>query len=133
MDFAVGLGLNFLQANQICGLWQISKPSDLRVYQPRCLDGCYCVSMQIYFDFWGYSLMAVGLGEIMGFQLPRNFEHPYAALTMTDFWRRWHITLGSWFREYIYIPLGGNRNGKAKMIRNMLIVWLLTGLWHGAS
>lgn len=77
--------------------------------------------------------MAVGLGKMLGFKLPKNFDHPYLSLSMTEFWRRWHITLGSWFREYVYIPLGGNRKGKLYELRNLLIVWLLTGIWHGAG
>lgn len=90
-------------------------------------------SLQLYFDFYGYSLMAIGLGRMMGFDFPQNFNNPYMAVSMTDFWRRWHMTLGGWFREYVYIPLGGNRGGFAKTVRNMFVVWLLTGLWHGAS
>lgn len=95
--------------------------------------GIIAFSLQIYFDFYGYSLMAKGLGQLMGFSLPDNFAHPYLSLSMTEFWRRWHITLGSWFRDYIYIPLGGNRKGSLDTVRNLLIVWLLTGFWHGAS
>ena len=90
-------------------------------------------TFQIYFDFWGYSLMAIGLGKMLGFKLPINFDYPYLSRTMTEFWRRWHITLGSWFREYVYIPLGGNRNGNSATIRNLFIVWMLTGIWHGAG
>lgn len=97
------------------------------------MDGNHRLHLQIYFDFYGYSLMAKGLGQLMGFSLPDNFAHPYLSLSMTEFWRRWHITLGSWFRDYIYIPLGGNRAGSLTMIRNLLIVWFLTGFWHGAS
>ena len=89
--------------------------------------------LQIYFDFSGYSDMAIGLGKMFGFEFLENFNYPYIATTVTDFWRRWHISLSSWFRDYIYIPLGGNRVSKIKWIRNILIVWMLTGLWHGAS
>ena len=92
-----------------------------------------CYSLQIYFDFMGYSVMAVGMGRMLGFSFPRNFNHPYAASSVTDFWRRWHITLSGWFRDYVYIPLGGNRRGTARTILNMLVVWSLTGFWHGAS
>ena len=92
-----------------------------------------CYSLQIYFDFLGYSVMAVGMGRMLGFSFPRNFNHPYAAASVTDFWRRWHITLSGWFRDYAYIPLGGNRRGTARTILNMLAVWSLTGFWHGAS
>ncbi|MCQ2418486.1 MAG: MBOAT family protein [Clostridia bacterium] len=90
-------------------------------------------TLMLYFDFGGYSDMAIGLGKMLGFELPKNFEYPYLCSSITDFWRRWHISLGSWFRDYVYIPLGGSREGQAKTIRNLMIVWLLTGLWHGAS
>lgn len=90
-------------------------------------------TVQIYFDFSGYSDMAIGLGRMMGFNLPRNFNYPYISKSLTEFWRRWHITLGSWFRDYVYIPLGGNRVSTKKMIFNILLVWLLTGFWHGAE
>ena len=92
-----------------------------------------CYSLQIYFDFLGYSVMAVGMGRMLGFSFPHNFNHSYAAASVTDFWRRWHITLSGWFRDYVYIPLGGNRRGTARTILNMLAVWSLTGFWHGAS
>lgn len=100
---------------------------------PLAWLGIVAFSFEIYFDFYGYSLMAIGLGEMFGFHLPKNFQYPYMATSMTDFWRRWHMTLGSWFRDYVYIPLGGSRCSKGKMIRNLLVVWLLTGLWHGAG
>lgn len=89
--------------------------------------------LQIYFDFSGYSDMAIGLGKMFGFDFLENFNYPYVSLSITDFWRRWHISLSSWFRDYIYIPLGGNRTSKIKWLRNIFIVWLLTGLWHGAA
>ena len=92
-----------------------------------------CYTLQIYHDFSGYSDMAVGLGQMFGFTLPENFDHPYASLSVTDFWRRWHITLSLWFRDYVYIPLGGNRVKRARFVLNLLTVWALTGLWHGAS
>jgi alginate O-acetyltransferase complex protein AlgI len=95
--------------------------------------GAVCYSLQLYFDFAGYSDMAIGLGRMFGFTFPKNFDYPYIAKSVTDFWRRWHISLSSWFREYVYIPLGGNRVSVGKHIRNLLIVWTLTGLWHGAS
>lgn len=95
--------------------------------------GVVFFAFQIYFDFSGYSDMAIGLGRIMGFEFPENFNYPYIAKSITDFWRRWHITLSTWFREYVYIPLGGNRRGKARTFINLIIVWFLTGLWHGAS
>jgi alginate O-acetyltransferase complex protein AlgI len=90
-------------------------------------------AFQIFFDFSGYSRMAVGLGRMFGFHFPENFKYPYTACSITDFWRRWHITLSSWFKDYVYIPLGGNRGSKVQLIRNMLITWMLTGFWHGAS
>jgi alginate O-acetyltransferase complex protein AlgI len=95
--------------------------------------GALAYSLQIYFDFCGYSNMAIGLAFMLGFTYPRNFNYPYAAQSITEFWRRWHISLSSWFRDYLYIPLGGNRGGRWRTIRNLLIVFLLTGLWHGAA
>ncbi len=95
--------------------------------------GVIFFAFQIYFDFSGYSDMAIGLGHILGFNFPENFNYPYISKSITDFWRRWHITLSTWFREYVYIPLGGNRKGKARTFINLIIVWFLTGLWHGAS
>lgn len=92
-----------------------------------------CYTLQIYFDFSGYSDMAIGLGRLFGFTLPENFNYPYTALSVTDFWRRWHITLSLWFRDYVYIPMGGNRVKRGRFIINLLTVWALTGLWHGAS
>ena len=90
-------------------------------------------AFQIYFDFSGYSDMAIGLGRLVGFELPENFRYPYISQSITDFWRRWHMTLSGYFRSYVYIPLGGNRRGVARTLRNLLITWALTGLWHGAS
>ena len=95
--------------------------------------GAIAYTLQIYFDFSGYSEMAIGLGRLFGFRLPENFRDPYLAATATDFWRRWHITLSRWFRDYVYIPLGGSRKGRARQCVNLLIVWALTGLWHGAG
>ncbi len=95
--------------------------------------GCAAYAFQIYFDFSGYSDMAIGLGKMFGFEFMRNFDYPYISKSITEFWRRWHISLGTWFREYVYIPLGGNRAGTAKSVRNIFIVWFLTGLWHGAA
>lgn len=132
--FTIGLGYKVLLANQLSGLWKDIATIGFDTISTRLAwMGAFAYSFQLYFDFCGYSLMAVGLGRIMGFELPQNFNHPYISRTMTDFWRRWHMTLGSWFRDYVYIPLGGNRNGKAAMIRNTFVVWLFTGLWHGAS
>lgn len=132
--FTIGLGFKVLIANQLSGLWDdISMIGYESISTPLAWLGIIAYSFQLYFDFYGYSLMAIGLGKIMGFDLPTNFDFPYLSLTMTEFWRRWHMTLGSWFRDYIYIPLGGNRKGKVRMVLNTLAVWLFTGLWHGAS
>ena len=95
--------------------------------------GAVAFTLQIYYDFSGYSDMAIGLGRILGFHFPENFRYPYCAGSITEFWRRWHISLGSWFRDYLYIPLGGNRKGKGRQLLNILLVWLATGLWHGAD
>ncbi len=132
--FTLGLGYKVLIANQVAGLWhQVNTIGYDSISTPLAWMGIAAYSFQIYFDFYGYSLMAKGLGKLLGFQFPDNFSNPYLSLSMTEFWRRWHITLGSGVREYVYIPLGGNRKGFARTIRNMLAVWLLTGLWHGAS
>ncbi len=133
-EFTIGLGLKVLIANQVGGLWkEIETIGYESISTPLAWLGLIAFSLQIYFDFYGYSLMAVGLGNMLGFRLPCNFAHPYMSVSMTEFWRRWHMTLGSWFREYVYIPLGGNRKGKVRTWCNLLAVWLLTGLWHGAS
>lgn len=132
--FTIGLGLKVLLANQLGKLWNdVNTIGYESISTPLAWLGLIGFSLQIYFDFYGYSLMAIGLGKLLGFSLPENFRQPYMALTMTDFWRRWHMTLGTWFRKYVYIPLGGSRGGAAAAIRNTLIVWLLTGIWHGAS
>ena len=132
--FIFGLGLKVLLANPIGKLWtQTCSIGFESISTPLAWMAIIAYSLQIYFDFFGYSLMAIGLGKMLGFHLPRNFNHPYISLTMTEFWRRWHMTLGSWFREYVYIPLGGNRNGALATTRNLLVVWLLTGIWHGAG
>ena len=130
--FVVGLAKKVLIANQVGALWEqisaMSAPSAATAWL-----GAIAFTFQIYFDFSGYSDMAIGLGHLFGFHFLENFEHPYESRTVTEFWRRWHISLSTWFREYVYIPLGGNRRGKARQILNLLIVWFLTGLWHGAS
>ena len=132
--FSFGLGFKVLLANPVGKLWtQLATIGYESVSTPLAWLGIFAFTFQIYFDFYGYSLMAIGLGKMLGFNIPKNFDDPYTSATMTEFWRRWHITLGSWFREYVYIPLGGNRKGNAATIRNMLIVWLLTGIWHGAG
>lgn len=129
--FTLGLIMKVLIANRIGGLWtQTAAIGYESISTPLAWMGLFAFTFQIYFDFYGYSLMAKGLGQIMGFHLPDNFQNPYLAKSMTDFWRRWHMTLGSWFREYVYIPLGGNRS---HLYRNLFIVWILTGLWHGAG
>ncbi len=132
--FIMGLGYKVLLANRIGSLWNdIQGIGFESISTPLAFLGIIAFSFQIYFDFYGYSLMALGLGKILGFTIPINFDYPYLSRSMTEFWRRWHITLGSWFRQYVYIPLGGNRHGLLKTLRNLLIVWLLTGLWHGAN
>ncbi|HRU97535.1 MBOAT family protein [Ruminococcus sp. XPD3002] len=132
--FTIGLGYKVLIANQLGGLWRdVANIGYESISSKLAWMGIIAYSFQLYFDFMGYSYMAMGLGQMMAFDIPKNFDYPYLSVTMTEFWRRWHITLGSWFRENIYIPLGGNRKGTQKTVRNFLIVWLFTGLWHGAS
>ncbi len=132
--FLIGLGKKVLLANNFGLLWdlyQAQPAQELSVL--GAWVGLAGYSLQIYFDFSGYSDMAIGLGRMFGFSFPENFNYPYVATSITDFWRRWHISLSTWFREYVYIPLGGNRKGHMKTYRNLLIVWALTGFWHGAS
>ena len=130
--FAVGLAKKVLLADSLAAIgtaWRATaQPSVLFAW-------LYAVSflLQIYFDFSGYSDMAIGLGRLFGFSFPENFNYPYISASITEFWRRWHISLGTWFRDYLYIPLGGNRTSRAKWYRNLLIVWAATGLWHGAA
>ncbi|MDD7718134.1 MAG: MBOAT family protein [Eubacteriaceae bacterium] len=133
-QFVLGLGLKVLIANQVGALWtQVGTIGYDSISTKLAWLGVVAYSFQLYFDFWGYSLMAIGLGKMLGIKIPKNFDHPYISLTMTEFWRRWHITLGSWFREYVYIPLGGNRVSVGRWIFNLFAVWSLTGLWHGAA
>ena len=127
--FTVGLGKKVLLANVLGEL--VSSAGNATVL--GAWRGAVGYLLQIYFDFSGYSDMAIGLGRMFGFTFPENFDYPYLARSVTDFWRRWHQTLGQWFRDYVYIPLGGSRTTRAKWIRNVAVVWLLTGLWHGAS
>ena len=130
--FLVGLGKKILLANAFGQLTEIFREST----DPSVLFyWLYAVAftLHIYFDFSGYSDMAIGLGKILGFRFPRNFDYPYVSGSITEFWRRWHMTLGGWFRDYVYIPLGGNRVGKWRWVMNILTVWMLTGLWHGAA
>lgn len=132
--FLLGLGSKVLLANQIGQLWdEMAAIGYERLSMPLAWLGILAYALQIYFDFSGYSLMAIGLGRLLGFKFPENFRFPYASRSITEFWRRWHITLGSWFREYLYIPLGGNRKGKYRTIFNLFVVWAATGFWHGAS
>ena len=132
--FILGLGKKVLIANNVGALWtDIETMGFASVSTPLAWLGIVAYSLQIYFDFSGYSLMAIGLGKILGFDFPQNFNLPYISKSTTEFWRRWHITLSSWFREYVYIPLGGNRKGLKRQILNMLVVWFLTGFWHGAD
>lgn len=132
--FIIGLTYKVLLANQMGTLWNsIQTAGVYGITTPVAWIGAWGYSFQLYFDFAGYSMMAIGLGRIMGFYIPINFADPYISKSATEFWRRWHITLGRWFREYVYIPLGGNRKGKIRTIANLFIVWALTGLWHGAS
>lgn len=132
--FTIGLGFKVLLANRIGILWNdIQTIGFESISTPLAWLGIYGYSLQLYFDFHGYTLMAIGVGKMLGFHLPDNFNHPYMSKSVTEFWRRWHMTLGKWFRNYVYIPLGGNRKGKLKLILNLLVVWMVTGLWHGSS
>ena len=132
--FIIGLSKKVLIANNVGLIWDhystILSP-DLSLLGAWL--GIIAFTLQIYFDFSGYSDMAIGLGKMLGFSFPENFRFPYMSSSITEFWRRWHITLGSWFRDYVYIPLGGNRKGIFRQILNIIIVWAITGLWHGAS
>ena len=132
--FMAGLGKKVLLANNIGLMWDaVSALPAAQLSAAAAWLGALAYGFQIYFDFSGYSDMARGLGLMLGFHFPLNFDYPYISRSVTEFWRRWHISLGTWFREYVYIPLGGNRKGLAAQIRNILIVWMLTGIWHGAS
>ena len=128
--FVVGLAKKVLLANQMGAMWEAlqNQPSTLSAWV-----GIAAYALQLYFDFSGYSDMAIGLGRMLGFEFLINFNYPYIAKSITEFWRRWHISLSTWFKEYVYIPLGGNRKGRRRQILNLLIVWGLTGFWHGAS
>lgn len=132
--FIVGLGKKVLLANSIGLLWDATKatPSGELTVLGAWL-GILAYTLYIYFDFSGYSDMAIGLGRMLGFELLENFNYPYISKSITEFWRRWHISLSTWFRDYVYIPLGGNRRGIARQFFNIFIVWMLTGIWHGAS
>lgn len=130
--FVIGLSKKILIANALGQLCEVYYSSEQRSV---IFSWIYAVSysLQVYFDFSGYSDMAIGLGRIFGFDFCKNFDYPYISVSISEFWRRWHISLGSWLRDYIYIPLGGNRSTRTKQLRNILVVWAITGLWHGAS
>ncbi|MFV0518597.1 MAG: MBOAT family O-acyltransferase [Aminipila sp.] len=132
--FILGLAKKVLIANNLGLLWEnISALDSSNLTVISAWLGAIAFTLQIYFDFSGYSDMAIGLGRMFGFHFPENFNYPYISTSITEFWRRWHISLSSWFKEYVYIPLGGNRSGAKRQIVNIFIVWGLTGLWHGAS
>ena len=130
----IGLGLKVLLANRLGGLW--AQPAVLGYENISTAAAWLSIvgyTMQLYFDFFGYSLMAIGIGKMLGYDLPANFRDPYASKTVSEFYRRWHITLGAWFRENVYFPLGGSRGGTGKTIFNLAVVWAFTGLWHGVG
>ena len=136
--FILGLGSKVLIANNVGALWTEIEAIGagegfLSISTPLAWMAVFAYSLQIYFDFSGYSLMAIGLGKMLGFEFPKNFDFPYISRSFTEFWRRWHMTLGSWFREYLYIPLGGNRVSRPRLYFNLFVVWAATGFWHGAS
>ena len=132
--FAVGLCFKVLLADQLAPLWaSLERIGYGYLSSPLAWLGAASYSLQLYFDFSGYSLMAMGLGQMLGLRVPRNFDLPYTARSVSEFYRRWHITLGTWFRDYLYIPLGGSRRGKARTVLALTVVWVFTGLWHGAS
>lgn len=134
LRFMQGLFKKVLIANQIGMMWQeIQQLAQTQISIAAAWLGAAAFTLQLYFDFSAYSDMAIGIGWMLGFHFPENFKYPLSAVSVTDFWRRWHISLSSWFRDYIYIPLGGNRGGVLRHLRNILIVWMLTGLWHGAA
>ena len=132
--FILGLAMKVLLADRLAILWNdLVKIGYESISTPLAWVGAYAFSLRLYMDFWGYSLMASGLGMMVGFRFVINFLHPYAAGGVTDFYRRWHASLGSWFRDYLYIPLGGSRGSVIRTIRNLLVVWAVTGLWHGTT
>ncbi len=132
--FVWGLSMKVLLADRLAILWhEIQTTGFVSISTPLAWFGAVGYSMQIYFDFYGYSLMAVGLGEMLGFSLPENFDMPYISKSVREFYRRWHMTLGRWFRDYVYIPLGGSRKGVFRTVLNLLAVWILTSFWHGGS
>ena len=130
--FVLGLAKKVLLANQFGELCAVFKASEEKGFLFYWVYGVALI-LHYYYDFSGYSDMAIGLGRIIGFHFPENFDYPYVSKSITEFWRRWHMSLGRWFKDYVYIPLGGSREGKGKLVRNICIVWCLTGMWHGAS
>ncbi len=134
MTFILGLASKVLIANTVGSLWKdLGSIGYANISMPLAWLGVAAFTLQIYFDFNGYSLMAIGLGKMLGFNIPQNFNNPYISTSLTEFWRRWHMTLSAWFRDYVYIPLGGNRKGQPRTYVNLFIVWFLTGFWHGAG
>lgn len=132
--FVLGLGFKVILANHFGMLWHDIRSAGFEsISTPLAWIGAVGYSAELFFDFQGYSLMAIGVGRMLGFHLPKNFDHPYRSKTVSEFYRRWHITLGLWFRNYLYIPLGGNRKGEKRTICNLFLVWALTGIWHGAT
>ena len=131
--FIGGLAKKVLIANNIGALWDVYAADPGNLTTLGAWLGILAFSLQIYFDFSGYSDMAVGLGRMIGFEFKENFNYPYISRSVTEFWRRWHISLGTWFRDYVYIPLGGNRHGLGRQLFNITVVWALTGIWHGAN
>ena len=133
-EFIIGLAYKVILADHLAG---VLGPIFIRgvegVSVPLAWLGAVCYSLQLYFDFCGYSRMAVGIAAMFGVRLPQNFRHPYCSGSIREFWKRWHITLGWWFRTYVYIPLGGSRNGTRRLVFSTLVVWLLTGIWHGGG
>ena len=130
--FVLGLGMKVLLADRLAILWNDLQMIGFQsISTPLAWLGAVGYSLQLYFDFWGYSLMAAGLLVMLGYEFIENFNHPYASRTISEFYRRWHVTLGSWFRDYVYFPMGGSRCSGKKLIMNLAVVWLLTGLWHG--
>lgn len=132
--FIMGVGSKVLIANSIGSLWtEVEKIGFSNISTPLAWLGILAFTLQIYFDFSGYSLMAIGMGKMLGFTFPQNFNYPYISRSITEFWRRWHMTLSGWFREYLYFPLGGSRVKPARALFNLFFVWFCTGLWHGAN
>lgn len=133
-EFIIGFGLKKIFADRFGGIWSgITTIGFDSVSTPLAWMGIITFALQLYFDFYGYSLMASGIGEMLGYKTPQNFNYPYTSRSMTDFWRRWHMTLGAWFKENVYFPLGGSRCSRIKLTRNLFAVWVLTGIWHGST